>query len=307
MEKMFLGIDIGGTKTALILSDEDLNVIKRTEFSTHALRGFEDYAQRLSENIDGFINGHELEAVGVSVGGPLDTEKGLLFNPPHLPWGEVDLLGFLKDSFSCPINIEHDAKAGALAEYLLGAGKGFKNLVFLTLGTGLGAGIILNGRIYRGFSGLAGEIGHISIGDDGPVMYGKVGSWESYCSGAGIAKLANYRYPELFPENIKTSDISQLAYEDDEKAISILVESGKYLGKGLAIILDILEPDRIILGNLSWRLPSIWLDTAYKVVEEESILGKEGLKRIVISQLKGEIGDFAALVIAVEAAAKEEL
>ena len=301
MDKNLLGIDIGGTKTAVVIGNENLKIIIRTEFSTSPELGFKDFLKRLLYNISKTKKTHNFKAMGISVGGPLNVKRGILHNPPHLGWGTVHLLDEMRKRFKCPIKVEHDAKAGAIAEFELGAGKGLKNIVFLTLGTGLGAGIIINGQIYRGSNNTAGEIGHIRISDHGPSVYGKVGSWESYCSGEGIAKLANHMFPDQFDKKITTQEISKLANSGDEKATKVLRESGKYLGIGMANLFDILDPDRIILGSLSLRLPSVWLEEAKRMVKREALDGENAVKKIVKSQLGEQIGDYSALITAQKA------
>ncbi len=299
MKKIFLiGLDIGGTKTSIVLADKDFKILKKFVFDTKPEEGFEKFFKRLIGFSKSMLKNISPQAVGVSIGGPLDTEKGIIFNPPHLPWGKVNLKKSLESVFKCPVKIEHDAKACALAEWKFGAGRGCKNMIFLTLGTGLGAGIIIDGKIYRGSTGLAGEVGHIRIAEKGPVVYGKAGSWEAFCSGKGIAKLAHFMFPEVFGEDVTTKEVSERAFKGDEYAIRVLEESGKYLGLGISILIDIFNPDAVVLGNLSWRLPKFWLDKALEVVEKETLENTRKVCRIVRNELKDELGDIAALIVA---------
>ncbi len=302
MDNYLLGLDIGGTKTAIVVGNEKLEIIKRYEFSTKPQSGFSNFFDRLLNHLSKID--HSIDAIGISVGGPLDVGKGIIYNPPHLGWGNVNLRDEIKKYFACPIRIEHDAKAGALAEFELGAGRGFRNIIFLTLGTGLGAGIIINGEIYRGSSGMAGEGGHIRIAEDGPEVYGKAGSWESYCSGDGIAKLAQYLFPDYFSRRTTAHDVSKMALSGDEKSIEVLKISGRYLGVGLANLFDIFDPDRIILGSLSLRLPDIWLEEAKSTLIKEA-LDTEAVKKVVKSMLGEKIGDYAALITAFKALKEE--
>ncbi|WP_036222446.1 ROK family protein [Mesoaciditoga lauensis] len=302
MSKFLLGIDIGGTKTAVLIGNEKFHITNRLEFPTK--RNFKVFLNDLTCSISKIKNEHNIAAVGVVVGGPLDAEKGILYNPPHLGWGTINLLEELRKMFDVTVKIEHDAKAEALAEWKLGAGKGFKNIIFLTLGTGLGAGIVINGHLYRGSSNVAGEVGHIRIDEEGPFLYGKEGTWESYCSGEGIAKLAHFMFPSYFEQNISTPQVSSMANAGDLKAIEVLKVSGEHFGKGLALLFDILDPERIILGPLSWRLPNLWLKSALKVLEKEALLRKEVVSRVVKSALKEKVGDFAAIVIAHQSLSK---
>lgn len=299
--KFLLGVDIGGTKTALVIGDENFQIVNRIEFLTRVEEGFDNFLKNLLDSIPKIKEGHHINAVGVAVGGPLDAKKGILYNPPHLGWGTIHLLEEFEKALDASVKVEHDAKAEALAEWKLGAGKGFKDVVFLTLGTGLGAGIIVNGQLYRGASDIAGEVGHVRIENYGPTLYGKNGSWESYCSGSGISKLAHFMFPSYFKEDIGTPEISSLASSGEWQAVSVLQKSGEYLGRGLALLFDVLDPERIILGPLSWRLPGLWLESAFEVLKKESLLGENAISRVVKSELKEKVGDFGALVVASEA------
>ena len=295
---LLLGLDVGGTKTSVVLSDENFKILKKDVFRTEPQRGFRKFFDELIDRMRKMLGDSKVDGIGVSIGGPLDSKRGIIYNPPHLPWGTVNVKAELEGVFDVPIKVEHDAKACALAEWKLGAGKGSRNMIFLTLGTGLGAGMILDGRLYRGVSDSAGEVGHIRVSKEGPVVYGKAGSWEAFCSGKGIAKLAHHMFPGIFAENVDTKEIASLAFKGDEHAIEVLKESGRYLGLGLAILIDILNPDTIILGNLSWRLPEFWLEEALEVVERESLSNSRRACKIVRCGLKDDLGDLSALIVA---------
>src|SRR5579859_1914906 len=191
-----LGLDIGGTKCAVVLGDEKIRIYDRISFLTQPQEGLKPTLKRLFGAVNEILerNGLSPRAIrkaGISCGGPLDSRKGLILLPPHLPgWDKVPLVRLLRQKLGCPIRLENDANACALAEWKFGAGRGCRNIVFLTFGTGLGAGLILDGRLYNGTNDMAGEAGHIRLAADGPVGYGKKGSFEVFCSGAGIAQLA---------------------------------------------------------------------------------------------------------------------
>ena len=199
---LLLGFDIGGTKTALILGDTQGQILRRVEIPTPASEPFSSALPKICAAAQDLLVECRAEglgsprAVSVSVGGPLDIERGILFAPPHLAaWGEAPLKQYLEQEFDLPVYVEHDGNAGALAEFIFGAGRGSRNMIFLTVGTGLGAGLILNGQIFHGSTDMAGEVGHMRVAEDGPLEYGKAGSWEGYCSGSGLVKLAHLRQP----------------------------------------------------------------------------------------------------------------
>lgn len=301
--KHILGLDIGGTKSAVVCGTAEGEILSRTEFPTEAGGPFQDYFQRLCEAISATLRSMEDEpkAISVSIGGPLDVLQGIIMSPPNLPgWDDIPLKQLLKDRFNLPVYVEHDGNAGALAEYYFGAGKGKRSVVFLTLGTGLGAGLILDGRLYRGTSYVAGEIGHIRIADDGPESYGKKGSLEGYCSGNGIEKLASILFPKRWPDPVSTRELGALAKKGDADAVEVFSTSGRYLGRGLAIIADLINPEMIILGALGVRMGPLLMKAAMEVFKKESLSEASNVCEIVPARLGEKIGDIAALCAAID-------
>ncbi len=195
MSNRLAGLDIGGTKCAVSLGrlgGGEIELVARTSFPTPPtpaetlVRLAAALAELLAAN-----PGEPLTAIGISCGGPLDSGRGLILGPPNLPgWDHVDVLSPFRQRFAVPAALQNDANAGALAEWQWGAGRGLQNVLFLTFGTGMGAGLILGGRLYAGTNDLAGEVGHLRLADEGPIGYGKAGSFEGFCSGGGIAHLA---------------------------------------------------------------------------------------------------------------------
>ena len=180
--KCLLGFDIGGTKCAVILAQAEGNqirIIKRVAFPTPAeakaaVLKFEATARTLLAD-----HGWEPEAIGISCGGPLDSRRGVVLGPPNLPgWDNVPISKQFSTAFGVPAYLQNDANACAVAEWRWGAGRGVNSMVFLTFGTGMGAGLILNGRLYSGVSDQAGEVGHIRLAENGPTGHGKQGSFE---------------------------------------------------------------------------------------------------------------------------------
>lgn len=245
----------------------------------------------------------EIEAVGVSIGGPLDSATGVILGPPHLPgWDEVPLREMLERRLDLPVYVEHDARTGALAEWRFGSGRrpdgtSVSDLIFLTLGTGLGAGIISGGRLLHGGSARTAEAGHWRVAHDGPEMFGKRGSWESYCSGAGIAALAAWRYPERF-EKIALPDLASLARAGDRDARCVFQESARYLGYGIALLCDLFVPEVVALGALGVRLGDLLVPGAMDTLRAEALPSVVARCRVVPVALGEQIGDVAALCAA---------
>ncbi len=307
-ETYIIGLDIGGTKTAVVLGDRSGQVYDRVQFPTDPARGFAATFADLCQHVEmmrirATEQGRRPGVLSVSIGGPLDIERGIIYSPPNLPgWDAIPLKKLLEERFAWPTYVEHDGNAGALAEWYFGAAQGAHNVIFLTMGTGIGGGLILNGQLYRGTCDLAGEVGHMRIAETGPVAYGKAGSWEAFCSGTGIVRLAAYRFPERWAEgSITVRDLAELAANGDANALAVLAEAGRYLGRGLAILLDILNPEVIVIGSLAVRLGELVLGPARDEMRREALPEAAAACRVVSAALGERIGDVAALCAAIAA------
>src|SRR5690606_30850007 len=211
--------------------------------------------------------------------------------------------------FSAPVALQNDANAGAVAEWLWGAGKGCRNMIFLTFGTGMGAGLILNGQLYSGTNDMAGEVGHIRLAEDGPVGYGKAGSFEGFCSGGGIQRLAMSRAeaalkagyaPSFCPTEADLPAITaeKVSLSDDPLAAEIFETVARRLGQGLAILIDILNPQRIIIGSIYVRQRARLEATMRLVLQQEALPNALAVCEILPAGLGEAIGDYAALAVA---------
>lgn len=303
---LLLGLDIGGTKTGIVLGDVRAEILRRIEVPTPAQEPFETAIDKIAAAADALVVECKTEGLGtpraisVSVGGPLDIERGILYAPPHLAaWGEAPLKDHLAEVFNLPVYVEHDGNAGALAEFHFGAGSaapGTRNLVYLTMGTGLGAGLILNGRIYHGSSDMAGEVGHMRVAEDGPVQYGKSGSWEAFSSGAGLVSLARWQNPAHWPADLTTRQLIERALAGDRDACAVVAEAGRWFGRGLAVLVDLLNPDIIVVGTLGVVLGDLLLGPARAMVREEALPRAVHACRIVPAALGSRLGDISALM-----------
>jgi len=312
----YLGYDIGGTKCSIVLGDKDFKVHEKIIFATETQRGhqeiineFKEHSYELFEKYDkGF-----LVKIGISCGGPLDSKEGIIYSPPNLPgWDAVPIVDIFKKEFNVPVEVQNDANACALAEWMMGAGQGTRNMIFLTFGTGMGAGLILNGKLYTGTNDLGGEVGHIRMADDGPVGFGKAGSFEGFCSGGGIARLAGSLITEKLQagekvefcpsrdqiKDVTARDVFQAAIAGDPVAEEIVHISADYLGQGLAILIDILNPECIVIGSIYTRNEELLKPLIEKVLEREAIPAANKVCKIVPAVLGDNIGDYAALSVA---------
>ena len=298
-----LGIDIGGTKTALVVGTPDGRIDERHVFPSRADRGPDVMLKNILAEAKTFASLHSnVAAVGASVGGPVDAERGLVLGPPNLPgWSEVHLARELAQGLGLPARIEHDAKACALAEWRYGAGRGTQNMVFLTLGTGIGAGLIVNGRLVRGVDNMAGEVGHWRISSDGPMVYGKRGSLEGWASGAGLLALARHLHPRRFADTESAAEVGEAWRADDPDAADVVERSARGLGRALALLVDLLAPEAIVLGNLANRLGPPFVQIVESEMANEALPALATRTRIVCCALGETIGDMAALSVAFEA------
>lgn len=288
---MLLGVDIGGTKCALILAENDGTIRSRQVAETKDLHTTLDWilqgARRLAEE-------NRIEAVGVSCGGPLDSATGRILSPPNLPgWDDVPITDLLKEATGAPAWLCNDANACALAEWKYGAGRGCRNMIFLTFGTGLGAGLILNGQLYEGTNGMAGEVGHIRLADDGPVGYGKAGSFEGFCSGGGIARLG-----ERMGTPGTAKELAKRAKAGDEDALAVYRESARKLGAGLSVLMDLFNPERIVIGSVFARSETLFRREMEAVIAREALRQTAQVCQVVPAALGDAIGDYAAIAVA---------
>ncbi len=310
------GIDIGGTKCAVSLASYDgknIEILEKKRFLTPELpsKTIDELLLSLEELILNY--NVELSSIGISCGGPLNSDNGLILSPPNLPgWNKIDIVSPFTNNYDIPVSLQNDANAGALAEWMFGSGQGAENLIFLTFGTGMGAGLILNGVLYSGTNDMAGEVGHVRLESEGPMGYGKAGSFEGYCSGGGIARLAQGMAreaiiaddPPLFCssieyiEEITAKDVGIAAAKGDKLALEIFTLVGHKLGKGLAMLVDILNPQKIIIGSIYGRQQKILEPVVLNVLQQEALSHSLSVCEIIPAGLGERIGDYASLSVA---------
>jgi len=321
--KRYIGIDIGGTKCAVVLGDEEGRILEKVRFDTTGVD--ETLSRILDETALMKEKNPDVVSVGISCGSPLDPVRGIIQSPPNLPgWDNIEIVRMIKERTGLDALLCNDANACALAEYKFGAGAVHRkdhntdNMVFLTFGTGLGAGIIIGGKLYNGANGNAGEIGHVRLSRFGPVGYGKQGSAEGFASGGGIAQLAKTEasvllqqgkscaycrsYAEL--DTVTAKSVAMAAEAGDETAKKVYELSGEMLGRALSILVDVLNPDLIVIGSIYQRSAHLLADSMNRVMKEECLPFSLEAVRVVPAELAENLGDIAALSLAI--AAEEE-
>lgn len=315
--EIYLGIDIGGTKCAVVAGTHDFTLLDKRFFPTNTARGYQAILEECMIHIDDLLVRHSparIRRIGISCGGPLNSKTGTIHSPPNLPgWDNVEIVRIFSERYGVDCALQNDANACALAEWLMGAGKGTSNMVFLTFGTGMGSGLILNNRLYSGTNDLGGEVGHIRLAPDGPVGFGKAGSFEGFCSGGGIAQLAQRMVKERLDRNetvtfcpgyaelqtIDARSVATAARQGDEVALEIIAVSARYLGMGLAVLIDILNPQCIVIGSIYARNESLFRPFVEEVLQREAIPAAVEVCTIKPAALGDAIGDYAALCVAI--------
>jgi len=311
-----LGVDIGGTKCAVCLGTADGRILARLEMPTHAERGPQDILRRLTDLAHSLarsrrLANEDLLGIGISCGGPLDTRSGLVFSPPNLPgWEGIPVRAMFEEAFpGTRVVLENDANATALAEWRWGAGRGTRNMVYLTQGTGIGGGLILDERLYRGTNDLAGEVGHQTIVPDGPLCgCGKRGCLEALASGPAIARIAREQIAEgskptcLPPEGVTLETLTarhvvEAAHAGDALARAVLEEAGSYMGIGLANIVQILNPERIILGTIAVHAGPLILEPIRRSLQVHAWQRALSVCTVVPAELGDRAQDLAAVAL----------
>lgn len=314
----YAGLDIGGTKCAVLLGrvkneDGSIEVLSRDAIPTNTQNGPYAALECFDQFLAPMMKAHEIAAIGISCGGPLSSKQGIIMSPPNLPgWDNVPIVSYLEQKYGVPAKLQNDANACAVAEWKFGAGRGTQSMAFCTMGTGFGAGLIIDGRLYAGINDLAGEVGHIRLCEQGPVGFTKRGSVEGFCSGGGIAQLGRTAALEALQggktvgfcdsyealNSITAKSIGIAADAGDPCAIEVYRECGRYLGKFVSIIIDLLNPEKIVIGSIFARSEHLIRASMQEVIDRECLPVSAATCQVVPAALGEAIGDIAALSVA---------
>lgn len=252
-----IGVDIGGTAVKAAVVDGRSRIVTARRADTP--RTVEETEKVLTELILDLARDHPVRAVGLAVAGFLTVDRSAVMFAPHLAWRGERVPERLSARVGLPVVMDHDVNAAAWAEYRRGAAEGSDSALLIALGTGIGAGLVVNGEIYRGAHGVAPELGHLVLVPGGrPCPCGKAGCWERYCSGTAMAVTAREllelpHAPSLLDEVPRTgltgALVAQAADRGDELATAVMADLGRWLGQGLAMVVDVLDPERIVVGG----------------------------------------------------------
>lgn len=285
-----VGIAIGGTKTTVSLAKYEnhaLKIISKDVFPTNPNSEKEilDGIFTLVDKID-----VKLDYISIICGGPLDVKKGTINKPPHLPGLDgTNIVDIFQNRYNVPVSLLNDADACALAEKYFGAGQNKRNFAFVTFGTGIGCGLILNDKLYTGNNGMAGEFGHVKISESGPTGYGKVGSVEGWCAGGNIHKWANIKGFE------RTRDIfagARAGNPECQKVVDTVVDK---LAESLSVLIDILNLDTIIIGGIYFRNVDLLKEPLANALKKYTIAFNLDNCEILPSALGEEIDDYSSM------------
>ncbi len=318
MSSHVVGIDIGGTKLAAVVSNKNGNILQKVRKPTESDKGPRHAVQLLLAMVDEVIGLADLQredisGIGVSCGGPLDTKTGIIYSPPNLPgWDALPLKEMIESEFHIPTIIENDANASALAEARFGGGRGYDYVLYMTMSTGIGGGIVANGEIYHGANDSAGEVGHQILLPDGPLCgCGKYGCLEALCSGPAIARrareaIADQPHTKILAlaggeiNSVKSEHVLQAARDGDALAMALVEETAYYMGWGIANLVNILNPEIVLLGTIAVAAGDLLLDPIRRTVTEMAMQRPLEAVKIMPAELGDSIGDLAAISLVIE-------
>jgi glucokinase len=318
-DKLYIGIDLGGTKILTGLVNEAGQVIAQDYRKTGAKKGLNAVVRRMAESTaralqNAGVATTTVQAVGIGVPGPVDVDEGIVTQPPNLPgWRNVPVRAMIEEVLEIPTFLENDANAAALGEYLFGAGRGSTHMLYVTVSTGIGGGFILDGKLYHGADGAAGEIGHVTILPRGPHCgCGNRGCLESVASGTAIARegreLVIRGVPTLIselagqdPEAVTAKLVAEAAQRGDPEAQDIIQEAMNYLGIGIANLVNLLNPETVVIGGSLIKLGDILFDSVRRAVKRRAFPIASQRAQIVPAELGDRVGICGAAAVAIQA------
>lgn len=320
MKEYVAGVDLGGTKIYTALADPQGRIVAETRVPTGAKDGPEAVIGRILSTIEevrGMAPGARagLAAIGVGSPGPLDPVAGVVYNSPNLPgWTRVPLKNILEEKTRTRVFVDNDANLGALGEHRFGAGRGSVHMAYVTVSTGIGGGLILDGHIYRGAGGGAGEVGHMVIDHRGPLCgCGRKGCLEALASGTAMAARARelvaagrgraiLRKAGGNPWDITAVSVAGAAMDGDREAASIILAAGMYLGMGMANLINLINPERLVIGGGALGAGDIFWSSMEKEISKSALRPSLDEVTVVKARLEGRSGLMGAVALALESA-----
>ncbi|MBD7913368.1 MULTISPECIES: ROK family protein [Clostridium] len=311
MKKYVIGIDLGGTKISTALATFDGELVENVVVPTKAEEGEIPVLNRIIGTIEEVlekarVTTDEVESIGIGSPGPLDAVTGVIITTPNLPFKNYNVVKPLMERFDIPVYLDNDANVAAIGEFMFGAGKGKKNIVYFTVSTGVGGGAVLNGNIYRGNTCNALEIGHTTVAPNGPrCNCGNIGCLEAVSSGTAIGK----RGKEAVATNVETSlkqyenvtsyEVFKEAEKGDEVSKDIVEEALNYLGIGVANSVAIFDPEMVIIGGGVAQVGDILFNKVREVVNKRCFKNMAESCEIAPAGLGSNAGVVGAVALAI--------
>jgi glucokinase len=314
LEDKIIGVDLGGTRVRASLMTTEGTVLARISRATEAKQGLDHVLSNIESVINtvkGSYSTDEIIGIGIGSPGPLNSKTGVVFCPPNLPgWTNVPLRDILEQRTGLPTFVGNDANLAALGEYTFGAAKNYRYAVYITISTGIGAGIIEDGRLLEGAKGAAGEVGHMTIDVNGPVCNcGNIGCWEVMASGTAIGRrarefLASSNEPSLMRELcagnlalVNAEIVEQAARQGDAVAKQQLQETARYLGAGVTNVLHLYNPEIVVIGGGVAQMGDLMFEPLKAEVEKRAMPAYRENVPIVPTVLGGDIGLYGAVAV----------
>lgn len=310
MEKKYVvGVDLGGTKIYTALVDLEGNIIKEKTVETLAHEGEQAVVERIVDTINYVIDGTDknlIKSIGIGSPGPLDVKNGIIIENSNLPFKNFEIVKTIKETFNLPTHLDNDANVATLGEFMFGAGKGTENMVFITASTGIGGGAVLNGKLFRGSTGNALEVGHMTVATEGPRCgCGNLGCAEALGSGTAIGKrakeavLSNAVTSLKNYDNVTAKEVFKEAANGDRVAKNILNTSLTYLGIAVANTITNFDPEKVVVGGGVVNGGDIVIETIRNVVEERCMAAFVENCTIEKAILGGKAGVLGAAALAI--------
>jgi len=315
---LILGVDLGGTKILTAVANSQGKMLSRDHSITPVQKGHKAVIQSILESVhralaraDVAIS--DLIVIGVGAPGLLNPETGILFTSPNLPgWRDVPLRDIIQEKLGKKTFLINDANAAALGEFYFGAARGARNFIYITISTGIGGGIVIDGKIYSGAIGAAGEVGHMTVDDDGPICNcGNRGCWETLASGTALAREARHRieegvrtsileYADGDVEKVTAQVIHSAARQGDSLAKELIGRTGYYVGVGLANLVNIFNPELIVIGGGLSNIGDMLFEPAFKVAGERAYKEAFQAVRFASAELGRNSGVLGAAAFALQ-------
>ena len=301
-KKYVVGVDLGGTKIYTALVDLEGNIIKEKAVETLAFEGENAVMGRIIDTINYVIDGSEknlIKSIGIGSPGPLDVKNGVIIENSNLPFKNFEIVKTIRETYDLPTYLDNDANVATLGEFMFGAGKGTENMVFITASTGIGGGAVINGKLFRGTTGNALEIGHTIVANEGPRCGEALGSGTAIGKRAKEAVATNVETSLKNYENVTSKEVFKEAANGDRVAKNILETSLNYLGIAVANTITNFDPEKVVIGGGVINGGSIVLDTIRRVVGERALKTFVDSCTVEKAVLGGKAGVLGAAALAI--------